>query len=128
MKRYEHKIESVNDMVGPLNPSPTMETIQEAMNSRGQEGWRLTAIIGDQAAVFVREVEAKPSVRGLYMIEPHPDAGYPPCDACGEDAHWDLAGKWCSRHFVEEAERQAEAAVKAQKKAMERELRWRMDQ
>lgn len=38
MKRYEYKIESVNDMVGPLSPAPTLADILGALNELGAEG------------------------------------------------------------------------------------------
>ena len=61
------------------------------------------------AAVMAWANDCRP---GLYMIQPHHQAGYPPCDVCDCDAHWELAGKWCSFHFAEEAERQAADAHK----------------
>ncbi len=55
MKRYEHKMVSVRDLVGL---EQTLEAAVKGMDRLGARGWRLVAVLGDQAAVFVREAQS----------------------------------------------------------------------
>ena len=84
MTTYEHKIVPVRDLVGL---SDTLSAVQDGMNKLGAEGWQLVAILGDQAAVFVREVvevtevpiEAPLSIAHLHcQLYPHD------CGSCSE--------------------------------------------